>query len=287
VLPGTTYLVTRRCSQRQFLLLPTERTNGIVRYCLARAAERSGVQVHAFCVMSNHYHLVVTDLGTALPEFMRYLNEFLARALNAAHGRWENFWAPESYSAVRLVSPDDIVEKVAYALANPVVAGLVPRARRWPGLWSDPREVDGAPLVAFRPDGFFRPNGPTPARSELRLTRPPGWATADAFIAAVETALRRHEDTARVNVGIFLGVRGILRQHPTDTPSSVEPRRRLNPRVAAADRSARIGALAQLSAFLRAYRRAWQQFRAGVREVLFPAGTYRLRVQLRVACASP
>jgi hypothetical protein len=30
---------------------------------------------------------------------------------------------------VRLVSPDDIVEKVAYALANPVAAGLVPRAR--------------------------------------------------------------------------------------------------------------------------------------------------------------
>jgi REP element-mobilizing transposase RayT len=127
--PGPRTLVTRRCSQRQFLLLPTERTNGIVRYCLARAVERSGVQAHAFCVMSNHYHLEVTDPGTARPEFMRYLNGFLARALNAAHGRWVNFWAPESSSAVRLVSPDDIVEKVAYALANPVAAGLVPRAR--------------------------------------------------------------------------------------------------------------------------------------------------------------
>jgi hypothetical protein len=67
----------------------------------------------------------------------------------------------------------------------------------------------------------------------------------------------------------------------------VEPRRGLNPRVAAADRWERIAALLQLKAFLRAYRRAWQQFRAGVRDVLFPAGTYRLRVQLRLACAPP
>jgi hypothetical protein len=46
---------------------------------------------------------------------MRYLNQFVARTLNAAHGRWENFWAPGSYSAVRLVSPEDVVVSVVSA----------------------------------------------------------------------------------------------------------------------------------------------------------------------------
>jgi hypothetical protein len=48
VLPGTTYLITRRCSQRQFLLRPSDVTNSIFLYVLALAAKRFGVEVHAF-----------------------------------------------------------------------------------------------------------------------------------------------------------------------------------------------------------------------------------------------
>lgn len=43
VLPGTVYLVTRRCAQREFLLKPTDITTGIVKYVLAVAAKRYGV----------------------------------------------------------------------------------------------------------------------------------------------------------------------------------------------------------------------------------------------------
>jgi putative transposase len=56
VLPGTTYLVTRRCSQRQFLLRPSRQTNQLFGFLLAVAAQRFHVDVHAFCVMSNHVH---------------------------------------------------------------------------------------------------------------------------------------------------------------------------------------------------------------------------------------
>ena len=61
ILPGTTYLVTRRCFQRQLLLKPSASTSAIFSYVLALAAARYGVQVHAYCVLSNHFHLVVTD----------------------------------------------------------------------------------------------------------------------------------------------------------------------------------------------------------------------------------
>lgn len=54
ILPGTTYMVTRRCSERRFFLRPSALTTAIFRYLLAVAASRYNVLVHAYCVMSNH-----------------------------------------------------------------------------------------------------------------------------------------------------------------------------------------------------------------------------------------
>ncbi|HEY7725075.1 MAG TPA: hypothetical protein VH880_07070, partial [Anaeromyxobacteraceae bacterium] len=88
VLPGTTYLVTRRCAQRQFLLKPSKTTTDVFLYLLAVAARRFGIEVHAFCVLSNHFHLVVTDPHARLPAFHQFLDALVARALNASLGRW-------------------------------------------------------------------------------------------------------------------------------------------------------------------------------------------------------
>ena len=99
ILRGATYLVTRRCSERRFFLRPSASTTAIFQYVLAVAALRYNVLIHAYCVMSNHYHLVVTDPDAQLPEFSRYLDSLVARAVNASLGRWEAFWAPGSYSA--------------------------------------------------------------------------------------------------------------------------------------------------------------------------------------------
>ena len=108
VLPGITYLVTRRCSQRQFLLRPSRASNQIFLYLLALAAARYRIRVHAFCVLSNHFHMIVTDPDAHLPAFHQFLDALVARAVNASLGRWEAFWAPNSYSAVRLLSPRTI-----------------------------------------------------------------------------------------------------------------------------------------------------------------------------------
>ncbi len=93
--------------------------------------------MHAFCVLSNHCHLIITDLDARLPAFMQYLDSLVARAVNASLGRFEGFWATDgSYSAVEPLDPSHIVAKTAYVLANPVAAGLVRRRADWPGLWT-------------------------------------------------------------------------------------------------------------------------------------------------------
>jgi REP element-mobilizing transposase RayT len=285
VLPGATYLVTRRCAQRQFLLRPAAATNETFGYLLGVAASRFGIQVHAFCVLSNHFHLVVTDQAARLPAFHQFLDALLARALNAALGRWEAFWAPNSYSAVTLGSAEDVVDKSAYVLANPVAAGLVRSGRLWPGLWSAPERVGGEAFRFRRPRHFFDPNGSLPETSAVELVRPPGFESADAFRERVVAALEEREKQAVADHGgRFIGAARVLAQKPTARPASGERRRTLNPRVAARDKWKRVEVLGRLVEFLRAYRAAWTMRRAGSANVIFPCGTYLMRIQHDVAC---
>ena len=296
VLPASSYLVTRRCSERRFFLLPSELTNQIFLYCMAIAAERTGVQVHAFCVLSNHYHLVVTDPDARLPECMQLMNSLIARALNASRGRWEQCFEAggASYSAVRLESPDSLVEKLVYTLANPVSSGLVRHSHSWPGLWSRPRDLMGEPLVVVRPRQFFRhedDGGRLPLTASLQLARPPGFGDlADDTLRELIAGrlLERENELAAIAAAkgrSFLGVRTVLAQHWNDAPATSEPRRKLDPRVAEKDRSRRIAALQRLVDFWHGYRAAWLRFAAGDHATPFPQGTYAMRVRYGVFCA--
>lgn len=284
VVAGTTYLVTRRCIHRQFLLRPTKVTGQVFLYLLAVGAQRYGVEVHAYCVMSNHYHLVVSDPEARLPAFLQFLDGLLGRAINALYGRWGYFWESPSFSGVALTSPEDVVDKAAYTLANPVAAGLVRSGRRWPGLWSGPQAVGAGPRLVERPRHFFDPDGTMPESVPLELTTPPGF-TAEAFRDQLAAALAEREAEAAKRVCGFLGVARVLAQKASARPRSVEPRRGLNPRVAARDRWKRIEALGRLKSFLAEYQTALRAWRQGRRSVRFPEGTYLMRVAHGAACA--
>jgi REP-associated tyrosine transposase len=288
LLKGTSYLVTRRCSERRLFLRPSKKTDAIFLYLLAVAANRYGIRVHAFCVLSTHFHLIVTDPDARLPEFHRYLDGLVARAMNCALGRWERFWGPDSYSAVRLETDDAVLEKMVYVLANPAAAGLVRRGTEWPGLWSDPDLIGGAPIVVERPAEFFRKLGRMPASASLQLERPPGFEGNPAFAERLCGELRAAEDRAAAELEAegrsFLGAARVLAQKPHARPAPGEPRRGLNPKVACRSKWKRIEALQRLEEFGLAYRAALASWRAGVRDALFPAGTWLMRVQHRAAC---
>jgi hypothetical protein len=122
----------------------------------------------------------------------------------------------------------------------------------------------------------------------LDLTTPPGFASAAQFRNELEPSLEAREADARTRNharGGFLGVSRVLAQKPTARPRPGEPRRTLNPRVAGRDKWKRIEALGRLVEFLLSYRSAWRARRAGKAGVVFPPGTYQLRVAHGVACA--
>jgi REP element-mobilizing transposase RayT len=285
VLPGTTYLVSNRCSERRFFLRPSKLCTDVFRFVLAVAAQRYGIQLHAYCVMSNHYHLVLTDPHARLPAFQQFLDGLVGRAINALLGRRESLWGPDSYSAVALADPDTILDKTTYTLANPVAAGLVKRGRRWPGLWSSPDSIGAESQLVRRPNHFFDPDGAMPASVTLTLTTPPGFSSAAFFRDQLTSALSAAEADAARTVGTFLGVARVLKQRWSAHATSPEPLGKLNPRVAGRNKWKRIERLSCLASFLADYRDALQAWRAGHRLTLFPAGTYLMRLACGVACA--
>jgi REP element-mobilizing transposase RayT len=280
VVPGRFYLLTRRCTQRQFLLRPDADTNNAFVYCLAEAAERFAIDVVLTCAMSNHHHTVIFDRLGAYPAFLEHFHKMLARSGNALRGRWENFWSAEQACVVRLVDAEDVMRKLAYTATNPVKDGLVEKVHHWPGINGFTALVAGRPLRATRPRHFFRPDGPMPEAVTLRFVIPPELGDARdverelaSRVAAVEAsvAAERRRSGARV-----LGRRAVLAQSWRGYPAGHEPRRNLRPRVAAHSRWSRIEALLRNREFLVAYRDARRRWIAG-HAAVFPPGTYWLR----------
>jgi REP element-mobilizing transposase RayT len=285
-------LLSRRCLGRTLLLRPSKTVNQIFKFCLAVAAQRTGVLLHNFCVLSNHYHVVATDVHGELPMFMHWLNEYVAKCVNSELGRWESFWAPGSYSAVTLVDREGVIDKMAYVFANPVDAGLVRRHEEWPGASSSLADIDGDPTVIHRPEGFFRETGPVPETAALRMVSPPAFDGARseclAFVRSQTLEREQKIQKCRKQKDLrFLGARKVLAQSPFSRPSTVEPRRGLNPRVASRDKWQRVEALGRLKSFLEAYRVALRQFAEGDRTTVFPFGTYGMRVRFGVLCSGP
>lgn len=89
--------------------------------------------VHALCLMTNHYHLVVGASRDSLSRGMHRLNGVYAQRFNRRHGRWGHLFG-DRFSC-RLVDEDEYLDTVCgYVLLNPVRAGLCARATDWP--WS-------------------------------------------------------------------------------------------------------------------------------------------------------
>jgi putative transposase len=283
-------MITRRCSERRFFMRPDAETTNAFVYCLGVAAQRTSVKVMFFLAMSNHYHAGVIDTDGRLPEFLEYFHKLFAKHQNALRGRWENFWAPEQTSAVELVDANDVLAKLIYTLGNPVKDHLVQASHHWPGASSLAGHLRGERFTARRPSHLFRPDGPMPTTVTLELARPPGLEELpqDKLAAVIRDLLTVAEQSAadeRARTGVrVLGRKGVLGQRWFDRPRSSEPRRELSPRVACRNVWRRVEALGRNRAFVAAYWAARELFLAGVRVVVFPAGTYWLRRFAGASC---
>lgn len=277
VLPNQTYLVTRRCIGRRFLLRPDDAVNNLFVYCLGVAAKKYGVQVHALSAMSNHYHLVLTDVEGVLPDFMAWLNRQLAKCIKRLRDWDEVVWEPNvTYSAVELSGPSEVLDKVAYTLLNPVSAGLVRSPERWPGALSTLETLRRGTMTATHPGIWFKDSAPKEA--SVALTTPPCFSDRLRYLQALRALLPNRLTQVRTELRRqgqgFLGRTRVRKTVVTDRPSTKKPKFGRNPTFSALTRAAWRAAVQKLRAFRLAYREAYRAWRGGARDVTFPAGTW-------------
>lgn len=287
--PGKTTALSRRTTRRYFLLNPdqTGELKQCYWYCLGLAAQRHGVVVHAACLMSTHSHEIVTDVRGVLPRFLQEFHRLLALATKALRGWPGEVFDKRSTGQHELLTPEATIEALAYLISNPVEAGAVRYAKDWPGAHTLPRDIGTRVVRARRPAHYFDPDNPDwPDVVELRLEMPAaldldyGIELAQQRIAQRVKA-REHtawQESKRTGIA-FVGARRVVRQAHTKRARSYEAWGGLNPQFAAAGhRGAATEAVRRLRTFNAQYDKALRAWTAGRRTVLFPQGTWWMRV---------
>lgn len=254
-----------------FLLRPDVEVNAIIAAALCAAIAATGVGVLAFVVMGNHWHLVlrVTDDPMSLSRFMQISKSEVALAINEHRGRHGPVWS-DRYHAQPILDDASLIGRIVYTLMNPVAAGLVARAAEYPGLSSLEANV-----------GIRAACGAV----EVPIERPPQWVELDPIELSVQRAWVRQELRARETAAKASRIeRGLPRPKPERClqldPFGRPPRpaRKPAPPCFAATESAKRAYLELRRAFVEAFMAASELFRAGVLDVMFPAGSFPPRL---------
>jgi REP-associated tyrosine transposase len=166
-LAGGTFHVTARGNRRQQIFLDAQDHVGFLSL-LDELARRRGWRAYGYCLMPNHYHLVVETPSPDLSIGMQWLNGRFAQAFNHRHAHDGHLFQGRFHSL--LVESDwHLLELSRYLSRNPVRARLCKHPREWP--WSSYAAVAGLerPRACLVPDRILAPFGRTPAAARRRF----------------------------------------------------------------------------------------------------------------------
>lgn len=141
--PGALYHVMARGVAR----MPTyidDRDRGTFLDVLSKIVEAGSLDVHAYCLMPNHYHLLPATPRGELSRWMRHLNGEYAHAFNFRHKRVGHLWQGR-YKAIVVQDAGYMKECSRYIHLNPNRAKLTRPAERY--RWSSYRNYVGGPAA--------------------------------------------------------------------------------------------------------------------------------------------
>lgn len=136
---GALYHVTARGNARAAIFADDEDRGRFLAVLAQRIGDRDW-RLHGFCLMGNHYHLLIETPHAGLTQGMRDLNGIYAQAFNRRHRRVGHLLQGR-YHAVLVERDSHLLELARYVVRNPVRAGLVASPADWP--WSSYRATAG------------------------------------------------------------------------------------------------------------------------------------------------
>ncbi len=130
--PGALYHVTSRGDRREPIF---EDDGDRLKFLsvLGEVLERFNWLCHAYCLMKNHYHLMVETPDANLSKGMRQLNGMYTQAFNRRHGRVGHVFQGR-FKGIVVDKDSYLLELARYVVLNPVRAGLVKHPQKYP--WS-------------------------------------------------------------------------------------------------------------------------------------------------------
>jgi putative transposase len=210
--PGALYHVTSRgqergtifrdaCDRRYFLNL------------LASVVPDQAWLLHSYCLMGNHYHLLVETARATLSRGMHSLNARYSQHFNQRHERAGHLFEGR-FKAILIQKEAHLLEIHRYIVLNPVRAGIVGRPEDWP--WSNYRATSGT--IAYPPW--------LEVGSTLALFSAFGSGATGAYVRFVaQGTVRASSPLERVRRQIYLGDCRFLAEmseHAKQRPSSQE-----------------------------------------------------------------
>ena len=207
-LSGGIYHVTARGDRREDIFF-SDGDRDFWLTLLGAVCQRFNWRCHAWCQMTNHYHLLIETPETNLAQGMRQLNGVYTQYINRQHRRVGHVFQGR-YKAILVERDAYLLEVARYVLLNPVRAGMVAQAEDW--CWSS-------------------------HLSMLGRTSAPDWLECNWLLAqfARDTVQARHawEDFVRAGVGlpslwdelsqqIYLGSEDFIKEAQTAFAGSLE-----------------------------------------------------------------
>ena len=136
---GALYHITSRGDRRENIYETDADRQGFLSL-LARICEKYNWTCHSYCLMSNHYHLLVETPEANLSKGMRQLNGVYTQDFNRRNHCCGHVFQGR-FKSILVDKEAYLLELARYIVLNPVRAGMVQRAQDWP--WSSFRATIG------------------------------------------------------------------------------------------------------------------------------------------------
>ena len=146
---GALYHITARGNERKSIFRSSNDRERFLQM-LECSCERYQWLCHAYCLMGNHYHLVIETPCGNLSKGIAYLNGRYSQYFNRAHRRVGHVFQGR-YKSILVEKQSYLLELSRYVVLNPVRAGMVHTPHEWP--WSSYRGTAGL----SKPRNFLTP----------------------------------------------------------------------------------------------------------------------------------
>lgn len=136
---GALYHITSRGNGREAIFLD-DQDRSLFLWVLSEVIRDFNWVAHAYCLMGDHYHLLIETPEGNLSKGMRQLNGVYTQRFNRRHGRVGHVFQGR-FKAIIVQKESYLMELARYIVLNPVRAGMVCHPGEWP--WSGYRATIG------------------------------------------------------------------------------------------------------------------------------------------------